>query len=303
MYNQKSDCATEFNFINKLLACREVSPINKGSYKLFENELRTYFKEQTEKGVITTASVYFRDLSNGPTFGINEDDEFVSASLLKLPLAMTIYKLIEQSPEILSKEIVYDNPSEVLTQWFDTKKKDHHIEIGKPYPVRELVRYAVSYSDNYATDVLLGLLNILYPNKNILLQTFQDLGIIAPHDSLDNNLSPKEYASLFRLLYNISYLDKNSSDEILKMLANSSFDKGLKAGVPKGITIAHKYGERGGLEKDQKQLHDCGIVYYPENPYLICIMTRGYDFDKLAEVIKTVSHKMYAEFDSRNPVR
>jgi len=27
------------------------------------------------------------------------------------------------------------------------------------------------------------------------------------------------------------------------------------------------------------QLHDCGIVYYPETPYLLCVMTKGWNFE------------------------
>jgi hypothetical protein len=40
-------------------------------------------------------------------------------------------------------------------------------------------------------------------------------------------------------------------------------------------------------------------VYYPQNPYLLCIMTEGDDFNALSEVIGIVSKAVYEEFDSR----
>jgi hypothetical protein len=47
------------------------------------------------------------------------------------------------------------------------------------------------------------------------------------------------------------------------------------------------------------QLHDCGIVYFPDNPYIICVMTRGDDVNELAPVVAHISKMVYDEFESR----
>jgi hypothetical protein len=47
------------------------------------------------------------------------------------------------------------------------------------------------------------------------------------------------------------------------------------------------------------QLHDCGIIYYPGNPYLLCVMTRGTDWSALEKTIQTISAMTYKEVDSR----
>ena len=75
------------------------------------------------------------------------------------------------------------------------------------------------------------------------------------------------------------------SEKALGLLQKSEFHKGLVAGVPSGTIVAHKFGERDGLTIGEKQLHDCGIIYYPGNPYLLCVMTRGDNFDELAGVV------------------
>jgi hypothetical protein len=106
-------------------------------------------------------------------------------------------------------------------------------------------------------------------------ETFQELGLIDPSAKSENTLTTRGYASLFRLLYNASFLNAEMSDKILKWLAESDYQTGLRAGVPKGVKVANKFGERSFKGGGVKQLHDCGIVYYPSNPYLICIMTRG----------------------------
>ena len=89
------------------------------------------------------------------------------------------------------------------------------------------------------------------------------------------------------------------SEHALSLLAQSGYDVGIKAGVPKDVEVAHKFGERSGFEGDLKQLHDCGIIYYPENPYLLCVMTQGQNFDDLSATIGMISKMVYEEFDSR----
>jgi hypothetical protein len=40
-------------------------------------------------------------------------------------------------------------------------------------------------------------------------------------------------------------------------------------------------------------------VYYPRSPYLICVMTRGADAQKQADVIQKVSKTVYTEVSNR----
>lgn len=87
------------------------------------------------------------------------------------------------------------------------------------------------------------------------------------------------------------------SEKVLSLLAQSEFDQGTASGVPKDVRVANKFGER--FIGNEKQLHDCGIVYFPQNPYLLCVMTRGKDFHELAGVISAISQMVYEEIDSR----
>ena len=50
-----------------------------------------------------------------------------------------------------------------------------------------------------------------------------------------------------------------------------------------------------GSNQEIKQLHDCGIVYYPKHPYLLCVMTRGDSFEYLDDTIRDISHLVYQE--------
>jgi beta-lactamase class A len=243
------------------------------------------------------ASVYFRDLDAGPTMGINEHTDYIPASLLKVPLVLTYLDLSESDPGLLGQKIPYGSgvAERVPNQTF---KPSTLLREGALYTVKELIEHAIVNSDNVAAELLYEHLDTL-GGKALLSETYRNLGIIEMGSDLDKEaVNTKSYGSIMRMLYNASYLNQENSELFLKLLSESEFKDGLRAGVPESITVAHKFGERFA-EDGRKQLHDCGIVYFPRNPYLLCVMTKGSDFGKLAAVIKTISSEVYKEVDSR----
>jgi hypothetical protein len=105
-------------------------------------------------------------------------------------------------------------------------------------------------------------------------------------------LSVKQYAAFFRILFNSSYIDHERSERLLSVLSQVDFKNGLVAGLPSGVPVAHKFGESGYLEGEH-QIHDCGIVYAPGRPYLLCVMTRGSDIASLETSIADLSRFVY----------
>jgi beta-lactamase class A len=293
----RGDCSSNFKFINEELRCEKTYVIKKHEYIVLKNNIITYLNKEKTAGHLTRYGVYFRDLDNGPTFGIDEKENFIPASLLKLPLMLTYFKLNEEDPFLLDKEVNFN--------WQADDKKDQFFkpsQILRPnasYSIEELVFRMIAYSDNASYFFLLDYLKKMSPSEDLLLEVYHDIGVIDPASTLDSTLSPKSYASLFRLLYNTSYLSKESSEKALDILSQSDFKDGLVAGVPAKLMVAHKFGERFDLPNGQKELHDCGIVYYPGNPYLLCVMTKGYDWDELADIIAEISRMVYAEIESR----
>jgi beta-lactamase class A len=158
----------------------------------------------------------------------------------------------------------------------------------------------IKYSDNQSYFLLNKYIHDISPTEDLVKDTYIDLGIINPRDMLDQTISVKSYASIFVELYHNSFFNTaDKSNRALSILSDTDWNLGLVAGVPSGVKVAHKFGERAVTEDNSKQLHDCGVVYYPDNPYLLCVMTRGSDFNKLSQIIATISKMFYEEFDSR----
>ena len=115
-------------------------------------------------------------------------------------------------------------------------------------------------------------------------------------------MSVEEFATFFRVLYNATLLSKDMSEKALDLLARAEFKEGLVEGVPASVTVAHKFGERVfGSNGEIKELHDCGIVYYPEHPYLLCVMTKGSSFEYLDDGIREISHIVYEKVNRTFP--
>ena len=237
-------------------------------------------------------SIYFRDLNNGPWFGIREDDSFTPGSLLKVPLMIAYLKELRSNPQLFEKTLIFEDSMDANTLEYFTSSQS--IQRGKAYPVSELVARTIVYSDNNAATLLLRELD-----REKLLQTYEELGIIIPgYRTIEESMPLKRYATLFRMLYNASYLDRDFSEKALELLSKTEFKRGIVASVPTEIPVAHKFGERSlAGQNGPHQLHDCGIVYYPGHPYLLCIMTQGEDLDTLAGVIEDAAKLVYGEVD------
>lgn len=285
-----------YKYINPLLEC-DSDFSNLTNLGPLRDRINKIIDDKTSTNTITRAAVYFRDMNNGPWFGINEKDDFAPASLIKVPMMIAYYKLAESDPSLLEKEIT--NTLIDDAKYVQNVMPSVTLTPNKTYTVDELIYIMIVHSDNLAYQLLLE--NI---DNSLIFQIYHDMGINIKERQESGNpagdiLSVKDYASFFRVLYNSSYLNNEMSEKALELLSKSAYKNGLIAGVPLNIEISHKFGERQFIDTQEKQLHDCGIVHLPQKQYLLCIMTKGHDFNKLSDVIKTISSEVFTEINNK----
>lgn len=267
-----------YQFINPLLECEMSSFSQNQSYNRLKDKITDYL--DTQDGQV---SVYVRDLNNGPWLGIEEKELFAPASLIKVPLMMTYLKAAESNPQILQKEIVY-TPLQTPIQ---TIEPNSVLIPDKKYTVWELIEHMIVYSDNQAYETLFN-----YIDNNLVQATYSQLGIDISKWFKNPNgdiIDVKTYASFFRILFNASYVSNDFSEIALKLLAQTDYNRGLTSKLPPNVIVAHKFGERLYEKTGERQIHECGIVYLPKKPYLICVMSRGQDINQLESTIQQVS--------------
>lgn len=281
-----------YTYINPLLECEVAEGVLDVRKENFHDDLENFVTTLKQDQNLSAVAVYFRDLNNGPTFGVGEQQEFFPASLLKVPVMMAYYHRAEHDPALLDLRVTYAAPKEFGV--VPTILPREPIVPGESYTIDDLIRRMVVFSDNQALVLLTERLPL-----NVLRDLFALLGVRS--DVLvdaDSKLTVKEYASFFRILFNSSYLSRESSERALSLLASTEYNDGLPKGVPAGVVVAHKFGEAGSGEVE-RQLHDCGIIYFPTHPYLACIMTRGNDTETLKNAIQDISRFIYQKVDEQ----
>lgn len=275
---------------NPILDCEDIYQTTTQS--LSYADLKKKIAEIKETYKAEKISVYYRDLNNGPWVGVSEEEKFSPASLLKIPVAMAFMKYAEDNPEILDKKVFVEE-EDVVTNYRQNLKFDGFLEVNKEYTLFEVLELMLTKSDNSAVHVI---------SKNIPEEyidgVFHSIGVPYKDVRQEVEISVKDYAAFFRVLFNSSYLDREMSEKLLEILSKTEYKNGLVGGIKdKDVIIAHKFGER--MTGESFQLHDCGIVYYPENPYLICIMTKGDDFYKQQVTIQMLSEFVYSEVSKK----
>lgn len=286
--------------LDREIACEHHFVITKIPYTDLEKRLSAMIEEKKTAGSVLSASVYFRDLEVGPVFGVHRDAPYTPASLMKLPVVIALLDMADEDPKLLDRTIRYSpdvvhEPQQVVP----IETSGVALQYGETYTIEELMRASIVHSDNLAYYLLVWFINTHIPDGGPkALTVFRELGVVDPEDPTKEILTARGYGAIFRQLYFASYLSVESSGKLLTWLSESTFEHGIRPGVPKEVPVAHKFGERE-FENGIKQLHDCGIVYYPDNPYSLCIMTEGKEWEPLRSLIGEISHMVYEEVDAR----
>ncbi|MEI6400321.1 MAG: serine hydrolase [bacterium] len=288
----------KYTFIHPLLAVNRQDDTPSPQFNDLYNSVDKLIDQKKKTTSLIDSSVYFisYDKNNG-SFAINQDQKYSPASLLKVVIMIAYLKKSETYQNILNQKIVYTATIEQTLEKvpFETPS---NLMIGQSYSFSELINRMIVDSDNGAKNILLSHIEDEYLN-----QVYSDLNLKGPSDNTDYTISVKDYALFLRVLFNATYLSDVNSEKALAILSKATFDKGLSIGVPSGTVIAHKFGEHINGKNDSIdsiELHDCGIVYYPKNPYLVCVMTRGKDIKVLQNTIGEISKTIYDFVSKQN---
>jgi beta-lactamase class A len=249
----------------------------------YKNEVETQIAAFKTAGLISSCSVYVRDLKDESWITINPAETYDPASLLKIAVMATVLRVAEDSADYLQRRIFYNEDIAITRTTYFTGRQ---IQKGQWYTVSELLRYMICYSDNNATGLLVNLVGI-----PAMAKTHQDLGL--PMAGPNQRPASEQVSHMLDVLFNVGYLTIKDSEYACTLLAQSDFKLGIIAGLPEGIKVIHKFGEGGGPDTGDVQLHESAIIYLSQGPVLLTIMTKGKDLLKEADVIKQITQTTY----------
>ena len=245
-----------------------------------------------------TVGLYFETLNNGGSVGINDDVRLIPGSLRKVPLLVATLKGVEHGTLSLSDRVeIQERHLDLALGVKNAVGPLAARGAGQKLTIRQLVDAIALHSDNTATSALLERVGYeAYADamfaSGLSWRTWRENfegGRMTEFPS-----SAHEFAQIFRSLYYSSYLRPRHSQELLELLSRSEFRDGIPAGLPTGVPASHKTGDwRYG-----EHHHDCGIIYYPDKPYALCIMTRGLDKAGANRLISEISRDIFAYIQS-----
>ncbi len=239
-----------------------------------------------------TPGIFFQDLKTGKIVRMNACLSFPAASLIKLPILFEVFR------ENLDDKIRLDRKLSITRE--DQVGGSGILKNAPPgskVTVLKAATLMIQESDNTATDMLIRLMGMEAVNGTLksgrldcpgtaLKRTIWDFE--AADRGRDNVTTPRDMASMLCLIERGSFPDKESCLAMKNILLGQKRSDLMTADLPPDIRVAHKTGELSGI------LHDCGIVYLPGRPYVLCLMGKDIgDMDEAREVWRRLSLKIY----------
>ena len=255
-------------------------------------ELREYLTNTYEQREDYMVSIYFEYLPTGANIAVNKDEKIWPASLIKIPVAMSVMKKVQDKKWQIENELV------ILDEDKDSEYGVLYKEpTGTTLTIQTFLEKTLIDSDNTAHFVLLrnldgGELEDVYVHLGLddVIETLKKSP--KKETEADNRITAKRYSIFFRSLYNATYLDQEHSELFLEILKQAPRDL-LGNGIPKEIPFVHKTGVR----IDEAVRADSGIVYAHGRPYIITVMIQKkkgvLDEKEVGLLFEDISRKIY----------
>ena len=265
--------------------------------------LRQRIDVTARKSGARAVAVAVDDIESGADLQYDADRWFHGASTIKVAILLAVYgeidrgRLAPQSRLHIRNRFLsaYDgSPFRVLAD--RDADSEVHASIGKTMRVSELALHMIATSSNLATNLLLDLIGL-----ETVRGTIDHFGINgidvrrgvedekAYEHGIVNRVTANGLVALLRLIADERAYTPELSRQMLDILHQQEFKKGIPARLPREVRVAHKTGDISTVA------HDAGVVYAPDRkPYVIAILTEwAADAGSRSPTIATISHAVY----------
>jgi len=239
--------------------------------------------ENLTKGLRGTYGVYVYQLDGKNEYGIHQGEIFPAASLMKLPVMLTLYQ---------EAQLRQGSAGQASVDFLETKYKLTEKDkingagilqgkpVGSTYTYRQLAEFMGQYSDNTANNILVKVLG-----QEKIQQTISKLGMTKT--SFKNyTTTPEDIGIFFCQLYQGGVVNNQHREEILKFLTKTAFEDWIPAGLANDIRVAHKIG------KDTGTFSDAGIIFV-QKPFILVIMSKNTKESEVKETLPKITKAVW----------
>jgi beta-lactamase class A len=246
-------------------------------------------------------AVYFKTLDGKAEWSVRPDEVFHAASTMKIPVLIELFHQVQQGKVKLDDKLMVKNEFHSIVDGLsyklnaaDDSEADLYKAEGQSRSLRELCELMITVSSNFATNLIIEKLGV--ENIRAMVQALGADGVVvlrgvedgkAFEKGLNNTATARGLAILLEAIAKQKASDAASSEEMIAILTRQTFNEGIPAGLPPGISVAHKTGEITGIH------HDAAIVF-AKRPYVLVILVRGLvDIKQSAALIADISRQIY----------
>lgn len=231
---------------------------------------------------------YYKNLVSGYEYGVREEEAFLAASVIKLPIFLHILAKNAAGELDMTEKLLVTEEDKVpicgaLTLFTGEVEAD----------IRTLCRLMISLSDNTATNRLIN-----YCGMEKLAEGFRAMGLEktklrrllfdskASAMGIQNEICPKEMGILLERLYRRDFVSEEVCGEALDTLLLQQIDHKINGKLNCVVPVAHKTGEDDNLS------NDVGIVF-AEEPFIVCFSGHGTDVYRWEDLMRRGTYELY----------
>ena len=245
---------------------------------------------------------YFKNLVTGENLGYNQREQFLSASIVKLPLLAAMFLMRERGETDFREKITIKRDEKlpgcgVVSYMTGDENGDVTLDIETLYKFMIVISDTTATNalyEHYGNDAVISALKELGLEGTQFNRAFYDS--IREEKGIQNYFVPEEIGELLEKMYDRRLVSEKVSEEIEKILLQQQVNHKMGGMLPIGFPIAHKTGE----EEDKS--HDVGIVYVKE-PFIACFASYKTDIPVFEDFIRRTVYEIAKDIDPRlNPL-
>ncbi len=259
-----------------------VPPTGEGDARPFETSLYRSVREVRERSGLERLAIAFYDGETTIQWSYNGDESFHAASTMKLAVLLGVFRLVHRG------ELGLDEPVHVRNKFTSiVDRQPFRLELGgadaevqalqgRTMTVHQLAYWMITKSSNFATNLLVDVVGV-----PVIQAALRELGIegvrvlrgvddhAAFEAGLNNEVTAAGLLKLLRLIAEERAFSPEHSRQMLEILLDQQYKRGIPAGLPRDARVAHKTGNISTVD------HDAGIVFLEgRQPYVVVILTQ-----------------------------
>ena len=220
------------------------------------------------------------DLTDGRSFYLNAEAVYPAASTIKIAVLGELYSQDERGSGAKLGDLY-------TVETRDLVGTEGALQLMTPGVTRltnrDLVALVGALSDNSAANVIIDRVGMDNVNAWLTRLGLREtrlrrrmLDIKAAQEGRENTATPRELSTLLTAIYQGKVFKKSTTDEFFRMLSTDRASY-LPRLLPTDLMIANKRGNLDGVR------NDAGIVFVPDRPFAIAVMTTFSGDDSKAE--------------------